>query len=515
MTKSRGKKAARLRLAVVGGGRDCLNLMRLLESRRLKRVQGEIVGVADPDPEAVGLAFARERSIFTTTDWPELLKIEDLDMIIELTGSEDLAAKLAALKPEGVQLLDFSASRLFIDLINFSQKLDEKEEEAQIAGAFAQTLMNATTEGVLVLDKDYRIVRANDAALRAAGLSQEEATGRYCFQVSHQSIAPCDSPETPCPMKQTLESGLSAHAIHEHVERESKAIYCDVSTYPLFNRRGEVVQVLEICRDITADMSHRMDRRTELIKADLARLVQEDKMKALGKLVASVAHEINNPIASIINFTKLILTSIRQSRPTKRELADFERYLDMTVREAERCSKIVGNLLSFARTKSIEPKRIDLRELMDRIIFLTKHKMELTNIELVYDIPPVGLEIWGDATQMQQCLTNLILNALEAMPQGGRLTLRGGLDSISGQVWLEVSDTGSGISPEHLPHIFEPFFSTKPEAEGLGLGLSMVYGIVRAHQGRIEASSEPGQGATFRLALPAAPGRNEEGGERG
>ena len=177
--------------------------------------------------------------------------------------------------------------------------------------------------------------------------------------------------------------------------------------------------------------------------------------------------------------------------------------MDLTVHEAQRTRDIVVNLLSFARQQSLEPKRLDLAEVIDQIIQITQHRMEIEQVQLEYALPEEPLEIWGDLTQIQQCLTNLVFNALEAMPHGGKLSIEAGL-SGDGMVWAEVRDTGNGIAPEVLPHIFEPFFSTKSQTQGVGLGLSMVYGIIREHKGRIDVDSEPGQWTKFRITLPQA-----------
>jgi two-component system NtrC family sensor kinase len=501
-TKAQNERKA-FRLAVVGGGQRCLSIMNLLDAQRLTKLKAEIVGVADINPQAVGYAKARERGIFTTQDFHELLNIPELDLIIELTGKEKLLRELAQIKPESVGVIDYTASLLFHDIASFGAELKRKEDEISMERSFARALTRATSEGVMVLDKDYRILRINRAACRWADISPENAQGRFCFQVMHQALTPCNMPDTPCPLQETLATGRSAHGIHEFHDSLGEPNYCDVSTYPLLNQQGQIVQVLEIFRDITNELSARVEMRAQAIKQDLAKLVQEDKLLALGKLVASVAHEINNPIGSILNFSKLLLECLDQAPPSEEDQAKWRRWMELTVHEAQRCRDIVLNLLSFARQQSMEPKRLDLAEVIAQIIQITQHRMEIEGIELEYILRQEPLEIWGDLTQIQQCLTNLVFNALEAMPEGGKLSIEAGLGK-DGMVWAEVSDTGIGIEPEVLPHIFEPFFSTKSQTQGVGLGLSMVYGIIREHKGRIEVDSEPGRGTKFRISLPQA-----------
>jgi len=223
---------------------------------------------------------------------------------------------------------------------------------------------------------------------------------------------------------------------------------------------------------------------------------------SLGKLVASVAHEINNPIGSILNFSKLILVTLQEGPPSPETLEQFEQWLGLTVREARRCGDIVSNLLSFARQKSVDQRRLDMRELLHQILMLTGHRMELCGVIPRVTLPDEPLEVFGDATQIQQCLTNLVFNAVEAMEHGGELTVAAGCDQ--GEVWVEIADTGPGIPASVMPHIFEPFFTTKSVGHGVGLGLSMVHGIIQEHQGRIDVEPGLGRGARFRMILPQA-----------
>jgi signal transduction histidine kinase len=276
-----------------------------------------------------------------------------------------------------------------------------------------------------------------------------------------------------------------------------------------------VVQVLEIFRDITSELTERMERRTQAIKDDLARLVQEDKLISLGKLVASVAHEINNPIGSIINFSKLVLRCMRQEPPERWEPGKWEQWLQLTVDEAERCREIVRNLLSFARQQGMEPRQLDLVQVIGQIVKVISHRLEIGKVTLDLRLTPHALEVRGDVTQIQQCFTNLMFNALEAMPGGGKLTIQGGHDDH--EVFVTVTDTGEGIPEAVMPRIFEPFFSTKSAVAGVGLGLSMVHGIVSEHGGRIEVDSTIGEGTSFRVSLPRCgpgAGRTMPGGRR-
>jgi signal transduction histidine kinase len=218
--------------------------------------------------------------------------------------------------------------------------------------------------------------------------------------------------------------------------------------------------------------------------------------------VASVCHEINNPITSIVTFNKLILSFIQANDLGPDRRTEVARYLSLSVREALRCGEIVKNLLTFAREKVVEAKTINLKEIVSTIMLLVGHQLEIAGIECEIDLPTTDYTAWGDGAQVQQCIMNLIFNAIDAMPQGGQMRVAGGIDKQGEMVWLAVADTGHGIEAEEVPHIFEPFYSTKSDGKGVGLGLSMVYGIIREHNGTVEVDSELGKGSTFRIKLP-------------
>jgi len=499
-------KSPALKVALVGGGPGCLSLMGVAEDLGAGYLTIQVVGVADLNPEAVGISYAREKGIFTTTDYLELLELKDLDLIIELTGRDSILADLARLKPARVGLVDHNSSHLFYNAVSFGRKIGFQEEELSLGRSFIKALMSAATAGVVVIDREYRIVKANEVASRRSGLSPEEAKDKLCFQVLHQVEDPCQGPFRTCPYQETLKTGRVAHATHEVVDSRGNTVIYDATTYPIFNRRGEVVQVVDVFRDITPELTNRVERRARAIKENLARLVQEDKLVSLGKLVASVAHEINNPIGSIINFNSLMLKTIQDGTPSREELESFQRYLDLSVREAKRCGKIVSSLLSFSRQQVMERRTVDLKEILDLVVVLTGHRMELAGVKLEFKTGFGPFDAWGDYAQLQQCFMNLIFNAVEAMPQGGRLTISLGRSGSNRSVWVEISDTGCGIPEEVRARIFEPFVSTKTAVNGVGLGLSMVYGIIREHRGAIEVESELGQGTTFRITLPTSAG---------
>ena len=187
----------------------------------------------------------------------------------------------------------------------------------------------------------------------------------------------------------------------------------------------------------------------------------------------------------------------------------FQRYLELMGDETGRCSEIVSNLLAFSRKSKLEFRQIDIHELLQKCIMLSQHKLALQNIRLKTDLAKDVPVVSGDFNQIQQCIINLMFNAIDAMiPHGGTLTLGVSINSGRDMVEISIGDTGQGISNEDLTHIFDPFYTTKMEGKGIGLGLSTVYGVIDRHSGAINVESEPGKGSVFTVILPLAVRRN-------
>ena len=243
-------------------------------------------------------------------------------------------------------------------------------------------------------------------------------------------------------------------------------------------------------------------RALERQMADQARILHQDKMMSLGRLAASMVHEINNPLAGILNYLRLMDRVVKRGAVTDEDRQRFARYLELVISETERCSRIVSSLLTFSRKPESVSAPVSVKDLADRCLLLMRHKLELGNIEARLQLPDGLPAIYGNFNHLQQCLINLILNAVDVMPDGGVVTIGAAHHPRDGVVEIFVRDTGPGIAGEDIPHLFEPFFTTKQEGYGVGLGLSTVYGIVEAHRGTIEVTSRPGEGACFHLKFP-------------
>jgi len=246
----------------------------------------------------------------------------------------------------------------------------------------------------------------------------------------------------------------------------------------------------------------------QCLRDNQAQLIQAEKLTSLGQMAASIAHEVNNPLAGILVYTQLLAKKLSSDKLSKEVALD---YLLKMESELTRSTRLIRNLLDFARQSPPTLKEVDINEVINRALDLVAHSAELQHIQVIKELNPSLPELMADFDQLQQVSTNLALNAIQAMPEGGKLTLRTSAEGDS-QLKIEVQDTGCGISPENMHKLFTPFFTTKREVRGVGLGLAVSFGIVQRHHGRIEVQSKEGESTTFTIYLPVH--HEEEGGKQ-
>ena len=493
-----------LNIAIVGGGRACKFFLELLQTDYLKYLDIHLMGVCDIDPHAEGLLMAKQMGIFTTDNFRDFFKFKELNSIIELTNNRKVLLDLVKLRPKGVGILEHNIGRFFRLFYHVDQQLKSAEHQVTLQKMFSDFLIQQSNEAIVVLNTDYTITEVNDSYLNIVDMKREDVLGAHCFEAYYGLHAPCPSlyPMMKCPMRETLRTGKPAHVVHEYTGKENGTVYGNIVTYPLRNQEGEIFQVIEIIRDITEAISTGWEKRVKELKADLNKMVQEDRMISLGKLAASCVHEINNPIHGLLTFTDLMQDILAEGNPAPEELEKFKEFLTIMSSELERCGAIITGLLSFSREYPLAYKDIIFSDILDAVIRLTHHKMELQNIRLVTDFKADVAMVKGDANRLQQVLLNLIFNAIEAMPEGGELCITSCLVKNNQEIQIEIRDSGHGIPEKQINHIFDPFFTTKKEGEGTGLGLSIVYGVVNNHGGKIQAKSQENEGTAFVLTFP-------------
>jgi len=253
----------------------------------------------------------------------------------------------------------------------------------------------------------------------------------------------------------------------------------------------------------------RVEQKTAELNRAHEHMVQVERMASIGKLAAIVAHEINNPLAGILTYAKLLIKRFRNNGNSAAETATAGQYLEMIASESARCGEIVKNLLQFSRQTSIDLQPHDINEIVLQSLKLVQHKIHLMNLEvrtqLQEHIPPLVC----DSQLLKQALLALFINACEAMTQdGGTIEINSRYLPGRKAVEIQVHDNGVGMDEETRKHIFEPFFTTKEQGKGVGLGLAVVYGIINQHSGEIEVDSARGQGSTVTIRLPETGGLN-------
>ncbi len=284
--------------------------------------------------------------------------------------------------------------------------------------------------------------------------------------------------------------------VSSHIAFKFSADYVDFLT-GIGNQIGVAIH--------NADLYKNIKTAYQELKAAQEQVIRSEKLASLGKLSATIAHEINNPIAAVLTYIRLMMKLLDRDRFSEERKDDISRYLDTMASEMSRCGEIVKNLLAFSRRSKTDIKPQPLNAIVEKTLALISHDLTLKQIRVKQEIAPDLPQVKCDFKQIQQALLNLISNASEAMDNGGTLTLSARQeDEKSPFLTVRVSDTGCGISKENQQNIFEPFFTTKAEGKGVGLGLSVVYGIITNHDGSIEVESEEGKGTVFTIKLPLA-----------
>ncbi|MFO1518457.1 MAG: ATP-binding protein [bacterium] len=343
---------------------------------------------------------------------------------------------------------------------------------------FWESTFDAIIHPVMIVDRSYHIQRANLALAQAIGRDVRDLIWKKCHEVFAGRESPCGG----CPLKQTW---FHHQAVNSRVDRFSDGREYEATSFPLQGKNKDLDLYIVQYRDI------REERQLQ------ARLIQSEKMAAVGLLAGGIAHEINNPLSGILAFAQLALGQTEAGSQLNEDIREIET-------SALRCKKIVENLLEFSRQSSSEDRfELDLGEALQRVLPLLKVQIKEAGVyletELAEDLP----KILANSNQLEQVLLNLTSNACHALKSGGKVKIEVKQEDPD---WIRIdfSDNGTGIPKGHLPKIFDPFFTTKKSGVGTGLGLSITYSIIQEHGGRIEVESEEGGGTLFRIFLPVA-----------
>jgi len=360
-----------------------------------------------------------------------------------------------------------------------------------------QDLFNNACEPMWVHDLDGNFIIANKASESVTGYTIEEILGMNVKTfLDERSLDIAREVRRKLLENKPLEQPYEQRLIRKNGIAEIMMMATSLVTID-----GKVVGFQHIARDVTKEreMQESLSAAYQELKQSQEQLIQAEKLTSLGQLAASIAHEVNNPIAGVLIYTQLLMKKITADTLPKEKALDYLSKMDS---ELTRIGRLIRNLMDFARQTNPSLALIHLNEVIDRANSLVAHSADIQHVDVVRDLGPSLPEVMADPDQLQQVLANLMLNAIQAMPEGGTLTLHTSADS-EGKVRIDVQDTGIGISKENMQKLFTPFFTTRKEVKGVGLGLAVAHGIIERHKGRIEVNSEEGKGSTFTISLNA------------
>ncbi len=390
----------------------------------------------------------------------------------------------ALLSSEDVEILRTVSGYVAVAIENSLLYKDQQERagELKLLKEFNESIIESINVGLLAVDLEGRVTRLNSALEHILDLRRDAAVGRRVEELFSEDFADT--------LKQVLgKEGWRLREIRNIYKlhtatRANRSLVLNIALAPLQDAQGQT-GALVVLEDVTARITLE------------EQLQQREKLSSIGLLAAGVAHEVNTPLTGVSSYTQMLLGMLNETDP-KHAL------LQKVRTQAERATNIVNNLLNFSRTGNAEEfGEIDVARVFDDTLQLLEPQLRRSRIEIVRDYGENVPDAYGNAGKLQQVFTNLLLNARDAIPDGGRITVSTGI-ADDGSLIAEISDTGIGIAPENVAKIYDPFYTTKGVGQGTGLGLAVSYGIIQEHAGRISVDSEPGHGTTFRITLPSA-----------
>jgi two-component system, NtrC family, sensor kinase len=395
----------------------------------------------------------------------------------------------ALLSSEDVEILRTVSGYVAVAIENslLYQEQQERAAELELLKEFNESIVESINVGLLAVDLDGRVTRCNSALEKILGMRRHDAIGRRVEELFEEDFA-----ET---LRQVLGDSRwnlteLRHIYKLHTATQvGRALVLNIALAPLQADSQGRTGALVVLEDVTSRM--RLEEQ----------LQQREKLSSIGLLAAGVAHEVNTPLTGVSSYTQMLLGMLPETDPKHALLLKVRR-------QADRASDIVNNLLNFSRTGgATEFTELSVNQVMDDTLQLLEPQLRHSQIEIVRAYDPNLPLAYGNAVKLQQIFTNLILNARDAILEGGRITLFTA-STDEDTIVIEISDTGMGIAPENVAKIYDPFYTTKGVGRGTGLGLAVSYGIIQEHSGHIAVESMPGKGTTFRITLPTVGARS-------
>ncbi len=342
-------------IALVGGGELCKEILEKTTSvYEQEGVYAPILAVADPDPDSPGIKLADELGLLTFKNCRQLYdRRYSIHLIIMLTPEQEIFEEVLRTRPPRIRLLSYNVFKIFWKAIGLEErKLREHTEEME-------TILNGIQDFILVITPDMEIIECNEAFLTKMHYTREDVIGKKCYGVYHKIDHPCEGGLIDCPLKEVVRNKRQIRKIQTRLMADGEKRYYEVNIYPIWEKDGKIQKFIHISRDITQhrkeeeEITRRLEQmvedRTRQVKETHEKLLHQDKMSSLGKLSASVVHEINNPIAGILNLIMLMQRIVEEDTLGQNEVDQFQKYLGLMETETRRTSRIVSNLLAFSR----------------------------------------------------------------------------------------------------------------------------------------------------------------------
>ena len=420
----------------------------------------------------------------------ELGFVKDFEVEFKKKNGERITVLLTATAKRDEKGVTIGYEGLNIDIT----ERKKMERELKEANDFLMNLIESSVDGIIVTDMKGDILIFNKGAENLLGYKAEEVVGKMNVRSIYQpGVAKEVMDKLRSPDFGGVGKLMSFPIIHRR--KDGELIEGDLSASIIYDEKGQEIASIGIFKDLRERL--RIER--ELQKMQEA-LLQSEKLAAMGRLTSQIAHELNNPIYGIMNTLELLKTEIPPESKRRR-------ILELSLSEIQRLAEMLRNMLSFSKPEEEKRRPLKIDELIEGILLVMEKQMKESNIQVETSFDPDLPEIMASTNQMRQVMLNILKNAKEAMPKGGTLFIR--TSRKDHRVLIHIQDTGIGIPEEIRDKIFDAFFTTKQKVKGVGLGLSVCYGIVKDHGGEIKVESELAKGTTFTISLPIGSGNED------
>jgi PAS domain S-box-containing protein len=487
-------------VAIIGGGSKCLNFLEMLANDYRYLLKMTVVAVAIQGEDGLGSDFAYRWGVpIIVSDYKELFSHNEIDILIELTGNKQLASKIARTKPEQMHFIDYVGAMFFFELSKIASEKEHVEKKSardillsqfklQETQEFLQNVLKNSPDIIFTTDTNGKVLTINSGVESILGKKPLEIIGKNVMQCAG------DGEYFSKVFEQALKRGNAYEDDMTFLHKSGNPIFCRVSLTTISDENQKTTGILGICRDITLRKRLQSD------------LVNSDRLAAIGKMAAGIAHEINNPLA-VISETASWMTELLESAPEvpnelKQELIESSAQI---LRQLKRCKAITQGLLGFSRKSLPASSEFNLHDLIENALVLLQYEIKYAQIRFDKQFDPLLPLIVSDPQKLEQVIVNLFTNAIYAIkikenPKDGLIKIA--TKAYNDKAKIIIEDNGIGISEDHLKKIFDVFFTTKPQGQGTGLGLSICQDIVKNLGGAITVQSAFGAGTSFIIELP-------------